>query len=130
MKRFNYKAKEKKSGKLIKGTIQAEDEQAAEYEEGGECDQSIFHDLLGTFGVAFDKVFRKNITHGEASKTKYMLYFSIRGWGSHQSFLIRIEMGEKFGIGCLLRTCTNIHRETLALSCETEKIEKNVKIAP
>jgi hypothetical protein len=54
--------------------------------------------LLGTFGVAFDKVFRKNVTHGEASKTKYMLYFSIRGWGSHQSFFIRIEMeGTEFG---------------------------------
>ena len=53
MKRFNYKAKEKKSGKLIKGTIQAEDEQAAGHLliEQGYVPESVTEEGAGLEGL-------------------------------------------------------------------------------
>ena len=52
MKRFNYKAKEKETGKLIKGNIQAENEQAAGHllVEQGYIPQSITEEGSGIFG--------------------------------------------------------------------------------
>ena len=53
MKRFNYKAKEKKSGKLIKGTIQAENEQAAGHLliEQGYVPESVTEEGAGLEGL-------------------------------------------------------------------------------
>ncbi len=53
MKRFNYKAKEKKSGKLIKGTIQAENEQAAGHLliEQGYVPESVTEEGAGLGGL-------------------------------------------------------------------------------
>ena len=53
MKRFNYKAKEKKSGKLIKGTIQAENEQAAGHLliEQGYVPESVTEEGAGLDGL-------------------------------------------------------------------------------
>lgn len=52
MKRFNYKAKEKETGKLIKGNIQAENEQTAGrlLIEQGYIPQSVIEEGTGLFG--------------------------------------------------------------------------------
>ena len=52
MKRFNYKAKEKESGKIIKGSIQAENEQTAGrlLIEQGYIPQSVVEEGTGLFG--------------------------------------------------------------------------------
>ena len=52
MKRFNYKAKEKDSGKIIKGSIQAENEQTAGHLliEQGYIPQSVTEEGAGLFG--------------------------------------------------------------------------------
>ena len=52
MKRFNYKAKEKETGKLLKGNIQAENEQTAGrlLIEQGYIPQSIVEEGVGIFG--------------------------------------------------------------------------------
>lgn len=52
MKRFNYKAKEKETGKLIKGNIQAENEQTAGrlLIEQGYVPQSVVEEGAGLFG--------------------------------------------------------------------------------
>ena len=52
MKRFNYKAKEKETGKVIKGNIQAENEQTAGrlLVEQGYIPESITEEGLGIFG--------------------------------------------------------------------------------
>ena len=52
MKRFNYKAKEKETGKLIKGNIQAENEQTAGrlLIEQGYIPQSVVEEGAGLFG--------------------------------------------------------------------------------
>lgn len=61
MKRFNYKAKEKKSGKLIKGTIQAESEQAAGHLliEQGYVPESVTEEGAGLEGL-IDRVTTKD----------------------------------------------------------------------
>lgn len=52
MKRFNYKAKEKETGKIIKGSIQAENEQTAGrlLIEQGYIPQSVIEEGTGLFG--------------------------------------------------------------------------------
>ena len=52
MKRFNYKAKEKETGKAIKGSIQAENEQTAGrlLIEQGYIPQSVVEEGTGLFG--------------------------------------------------------------------------------
>ncbi len=52
MKRFNYKAKEKETGKIIKGNIQAENEQTAGrlLIEQGYIPQSVIEEGTGLFG--------------------------------------------------------------------------------
>ena len=52
MKRFNYKAKEKETGKILKGTIQAENEQTAGrlLIEQGYIPQSVVEEGTGLFG--------------------------------------------------------------------------------
>ncbi len=52
MKRFNYKAKEKETGKLVKGSIQAENEQTAGrlLIEQGYIPQSVVEEGTGLFG--------------------------------------------------------------------------------
>ena len=52
MKRFNYKAKEKSTGKVLKGSIQAENEQTAGHLliEQGYIPQSIIEEGTGLFG--------------------------------------------------------------------------------
>lgn len=53
MKRFNYKAKEKATGKIVKGNIQAEDEQTAGrlLIEQGYVPQSVIEEGTGLFGI-------------------------------------------------------------------------------
>ncbi|MBQ3436826.1 type II secretion system F family protein [Candidatus Saccharibacteria bacterium] len=53
MKRFNYKAKEKETGKIVKGSIQAENEQTAGrlLIEQGYIPQSVVEEGAGLFGM-------------------------------------------------------------------------------
>ncbi|MBR3236398.1 type II secretion system F family protein [Candidatus Saccharibacteria bacterium] len=53
MKRFNYKAKEKETGKIVKGNIQAENEQTAGrlLIEQGYIPQSVVEEGTGLFGM-------------------------------------------------------------------------------
>lgn len=69
MKRFNYKAKEKKSGKLIKGTIQAENEQAAGHLliEQGYVPESVTEE-----GAGLDELFNRVTTKDRITFTRQL----------------------------------------------------------
>lgn len=64
MKRFNYKARDKENNKIIKGNIQAENEQAAGrlLIEQGYIPQSITEEGEGLFGIKSRVTFKDRIT--------------------------------------------------------------------
>lgn len=62
MRRYNYKAKEKATGKNVKGSIQAENEQTAGHllVEQGYIPQSVVEEGKGLFGSAKDRITSKD----------------------------------------------------------------------
>ena len=77
MRRFNYKAKDKSTGKIVKGNIQAEDESTAGrlIIEQGYIPETITEEGTGLFGLGGHVTNKDRITF-----TRQLLHLSVLGF--------------------------------------------------